>query len=158
MSRHLVMVGVTAKDSVSALLRLQELGVSSTLLGDSVHTIVAQRLIRLLCLRCRHTVPATTAQALAMGKSLEGVPGINAAEGCAGCLETGFIGRRAVYEILEMNTAIRDILLTGPTIGAIREAIAGSGQRSLRKAGLELVAMGETSFEEIDRVLPEGGS
>ena len=158
MSRHLVMVGVTAKDSVSALLRMLELGVSSTLLGDAVHTILAQRLIRLLCIRCRHTVAATTSQALAMGKSLEGVPGINSAQGCPGCLETGFIGRRALFELLEMNNTIRDILLTGPTIGAIRDTLTGSGHRSLRKAGLELVAMGETSFDEIDRVLPEDGS
>lgn len=151
----LVVAGISASDTGIALMRLLELGLPASLVADSAPMVLAQRLVRRLCGRCCRSLPATTAQALAMGRSLEGVPAIGVPEGCGACLETGYIGRQAAFELLEPSDTVRDLLLRGPSIAGLRRVVDLAGHGTLRAAGLELVARGETSFEELDRVIPE---
>ena len=116
--------------------------------------VMAQRLVRVLCKSCRRRMHPTSAQSLALGRLAEGVSRIHLPRGCSACLETGYHGRRAAFELLEFNESLRDVLLDKPSIGAIRQALKGGHFISLREFGLQLVADGETAFEEVDRIVP----
>jgi len=152
MTGHLVYSTVHSKDSIGAIFRLLDLGVESYLVANALNLIVAQRLARVLCETCRKPVKPTPAQTLKMGRQLEGVPTINVAQGCALCLGTGYHGRRALFELLEVNDALRDIVLKKPTIAAIREVLSTGLFMSLQQFGFHLVAQGATAFDEVERV------
>ena len=87
-----------------------------------------------------------------MGEHVRGLKRVNVPVGCPRCLRTGFVGRRGLYELLEVTDAIRDVIMKGPTIGAIRNLARTGLFTTLEEFGFELVAQGETPFEEIDRV------
>jgi general secretion pathway protein E len=152
MTGHLVYTTVHAKDTIGAIFRLLDLGVEAYLVANALNIILAQRLIRKLCEACRKSVKPTPAQNMKMGKFMEGVPAIYVPTGCKRCLRTGFIGRRAAFELLDFNDQMRDVVLANPTIQKIHE-IAGQGLfMTLQQFGFQLVAQGVTSFDEIDRV------
>ena len=87
-----------------------------------------------------------------MGRLMEGVPRIYVPTACKRCLKTGFIGRRAIFELLDFNDAMRDVVLKKPTIQGIREIAEQGLFMSLQQFGFQLVAQGATSIEEVDRV------
>ena len=96
-------------------------------------------------------------QNMKMGAGLGGVPEIFVPTGCKKCLRTGFVGRRALFELLEVTDAMRDLIMKTPTIQGIRE-IANQGLfTSLEGYGFQLVSEGETTFDEIDRVAGSEG-
>lgn len=152
MTGHLVYSTVHAKDSIGAIFRLLDLGVESYLVANATNLIIAQRLVRLLCDNCRKAVVPTPAQTLRMGRALEGVPRINTPQGCTICLGTGFIGRRALFELLEFTDQLRDVVLRKPTIAEIRSILSQGLFLSLQGYGWQLVAQGLTCVEEIERV------
>jgi general secretion pathway protein E len=152
MTGHLVYTTVHAKDSIGAVFRLLDLGVEPYLVANALNLIIAQRLVRMLCETCKKAVKTTPAQNMKMGASLAGVPTIYTPVGCKRCLRTGFIGRRALFELLEFTNPMRDVVLKTPTIQAIR-AIADQGLfTTLQQYGYQLVAQGVTSMDEVDRV------
>ncbi|MHC4416493.1 MAG: ATPase, T2SS/T4P/T4SS family [Planctomycetota bacterium] len=152
MTGHLVYTTVHAKDSIGAIFRLLDLGVEAYLVANALDIILAQRLVRVLCPTCKKPVKPKPAQNMRMGKLLEGVPEIYVPIGCRRCLKTGFIGRRAVFELLEFNEQMRDVVLKTPTNQGIHE-IAGQGLfMTLQQFGFQLVAQGATSIEEMERV------
>lgn len=152
MTGHLVYSTVHAKDSIGAIFRLLDLGVESYLVANATNLIIAQRLVRLLCENCRKGMVPTPAQTMRMGRAIEGVPRIYMPQGCTICLGTGFVGRRALFELLEFNDQLRDIVLKKPTIGEIRAVLSQGLFMSLQQYGWQLVAQGLTSVEEIERV------
>lgn len=152
MTGHLVYSTVHSKDSIGAIFRLLDLGVESYLVANAISLIMAQRLVRLLCDACKKDAKPTPAQTLKMGRHLGGVPTIATAQGCAMCLGTGFHGRRALFELLEFNDGLRDIVLRKPTIAAIREVLATGLFLTLQQFGFGLVAQGVTTFDEVERV------
>ena len=152
MTGHLVYTTVHAKDSIGAIFRLLDLGVESYLVANALDIILAQRLVRKLCEACRKSVKTTPAQNMKMGKLMEGVPEIYVPTGCKHCLRTGFIGRRAVFELLDFNDQMRDVVLASPTIQRIHEIAKQGLFMTLQQCGFKLVAQGITSFDEIDRV------
>lgn len=152
MTGHLVYSTIHSKDSIGAIFRLLDLGVESYLVANAISLIVAQRLTRLLCESCKKPTKPTPAQTLKMGRQLEGVASICTAQGCAMCLGTGYHGRRAIFELLEANDALRDIILRKPTIAAIRDVLATGLFMSLQQFGFHLVAQGVTTFDEVERV------
>ena len=87
-----------------------------------------------------------------MGEHVRGLKRIHVPVGCPRCLKTGFVGRRGLYELLEVTDPIRDVIMKGPTIGAIRTLARNGLFTTLEEFGFDLVAHGETPFEEIDRV------
>jgi len=152
MTGHLVYSTVHSKDTIGAIFRLLDLGVESYLVANALNLIVAQRLVRVLCEACKKGVKATPTQNMKMGKMVEGVPQIYVPTGCKRCLRTGYIGRRAVLELLEINDAMRDVILKSPTIQGLR-TIADQGLfMSLQQYGYHLVCDGVTTMEEIERV------
>ena len=151
MTGHLVYSTVHSKDSIGAIFRLLDLGAESFLVANALDIILAQRLVRTLC-SCRKAVTPTPTQNMKMGKLLGGVPQIYIPTGCKRCLGTGFHGRRALFELLDFNDQMRDVLLGTPTIQKIHE-IANQGLfTTLQEFGFQQVAKGVTSFDEIARV------
>jgi general secretion pathway protein E len=152
MTGHLVYSTVHAKDSIGAIFRLLDLGVESYLVANAINMIQAQRLVRVLCETCKKPVKPTPAQNMKMGKALGGIAKIYQPTGCKMCLETGFHGRRAIFELLEFTDALRDVVLKKPAIQEIREVLNQGLFTSLQQYGYHLVGQGLTSFEEVERV------
>ena len=152
MTGHLVYSTVHAKDTIGSIFRLLDLGVEQYLVANAVNMIIAQRLVRMLCVACRRAVRATPAQSLKMGSSLSGVSDIYVPQGCGECLQTGFVGRRALFELLEFNDPLRDAVLKNPTIQGIRDILRNNLFTSLQGFGFQLVAQGQTSYDEVERV------
>ena len=152
MTGHLVYSTVHAKDSIGAIFRLLDLGVESYLVANALNVILAQRLVRLLCPTCRKPVQPTPAQNMKMGKQVAGVPRIFVPVGCRRCLRTGHIGRHALFELLEFNDAMRDVVLKSPSIRDIRNIAKHGLFTTLQQFGYQLVAQGSASIDEIDRV------
>ena len=152
MTGHLVYSTVHAKDTLGSVFRLLDLGVESYLVANALNVILAQRLVRVLCDNCKKGVRPTPAQNMKMGHSLDGVPQIFVPTGCRRCLRTGFVGRRAVFELLDVNDALRDVILKSPTIQGMREIAMQGVFTTLQQSGFQLVGQGFTSAEEVDRV------
>jgi general secretion pathway protein E len=83
---------------------------------------------------------------------MDGVPKIYVPAGCRRCLRTGFIGRRAIFELLDFNQQMRDVVLESPTIHKIHDIAKQGLFMTLQQFGFGLVTQGVTSFDEIDRV------
>ena len=151
--KHLVHAGIQARDSITAVLRMLELGVESNTLSSSLHVVLAQRLLRRLCSGCRRQVSPSSTETLALGRSIGGLERIGVAQGCASCVDTGYRGRIPIFEMLEIDGRIRDAILRVPTTSSLREAVTDELFAPLRKSALNLVISGETSFEEVDRTV-----
>ncbi|MDA0802568.1 MAG: ATPase, T2SS/T4P/T4SS family [Planctomycetota bacterium] len=152
MTGHLVFSTVHARDTIGAIFRLLDLGVESYLVANSLGVTIAQRLIRLLCPGCKRAVRPTPAQVLRMGKHVGGLKEVFVPQGCSACLATGYHGRRALFELMEVSEQVRDVILRKPTIADIRTALEGEHWISLQGFGMQLAAQGVTSVDEVDRV------
>ncbi|MFZ4722436.1 MAG: ATPase, T2SS/T4P/T4SS family [Phycisphaerales bacterium] len=152
MTGHLVYSTVHSKDTIGAIFRLLDLGVEPYLVANALNLIIAQRLCRSLCERCRRVARPTSAQIMRMGKIGEGLGAVHVPAGCPACLQTGYFGRRALLELLECTEPLRDVILKRPTIGEIRTVLNQGHFVTLQQFGFQLVAQGATSLEEIDRV------
>ncbi len=152
MTGHLLLSTLHAKDSIGTIFRLLDLGVEPYLVASSLNLILAQRLIRQLCPVCRSERRPTPQQTLRMGRFVEGVSQIYYPVGCSRCFETGYAGRRALFELLVMTDELRDIILKRATIADIREALQLTMFTTLQQAGYQLVADGITSVDEVERV------
>jgi general secretion pathway protein E/type IV pilus assembly protein PilB len=134
---HLVFSTLHTNDSPSAITRLVDMGVEPYLVASSVEAILAQRLIRRICPKCGIAQPD--------GKRKLG-------KGCEACRETGYHGRQAIFEMLEMTDPIRRMVLDSASSGEIREEARKRGWRSLSEDGHRLVDAGVTTWEEVMRV------
>ncbi|GJQ28222.1 MAG: hypothetical protein HBSAPP03_01060 [Phycisphaerae bacterium] len=149
---HLVFSSVHAKESVAAVFRLLDLRVEPYLVANSLDLIVAQRLVRLLCDNCKRETQVMPGQASRLGKWLGGKTYIYHAVGCAKCLRTGYRGRRALYEMLDFNDELRDIVLHNPSIQGMKKIIEQGHFTTLAQFGWRMAAEGLTSLDEVDRV------
>ncbi len=150
---HLVLSTVHAKDTIGTIFRLIDLGVEPYLIASTLNLVLAQRLARLLCEYCKVPKRPTPEQVMRMGRSTTGIETVYAPGGCSKCFGTGYQGRQGVYELLTTNDALRDVIMKTPDIGAIRKAIDLTMFTSLKEAGYDMVIRGETSLEEIERVI-----
>jgi type II secretory ATPase GspE/PulE/Tfp pilus assembly ATPase PilB-like protein len=153
MTGHLVFSTVHAKDTIGAIFRLLDLGVEPYLVANSLDLVVAQRLIRVLCDRCKQPTRITPAQATKMGRFTEGTKQLYTPVGCSQCLRTGYRGRSALLEMLDFNDDLRDVILTKPSINGIKKVIEQGLFTTLQQSGWQLAARGATSLEEVERVV-----
>jgi type IV pilus assembly protein PilB len=153
---HLVLSSLHTTDSASAITRLLNLGLQPFKVAESLNAGVAQRLLRKLCPHCRVVNDPDTATRLGQQN---GVPRVRASvgRGCDQCKQSGYIGRIAVPEILVPDDAIRNAIRNGAALGELRAAMHASGHMSMRQRGMQLVAEGVTSIEEVNRVLTDHG-
>lgn len=150
---HLVLSTLHTNDAPSALIRLLDLGLPDYLITSTVDLVLAQRLVRRVCPACAG-VAAVPHDIL---RELErvGVPhsrDVPAARGCERCRGTGYRGRIGIYELLEVDAAIKAAFRAEPDHGRLRSLALDSGMRPLRSDGWRQVIAGETTIEEIVRV------
>jgi type IV pilus assembly protein PilB len=151
---HLVLSTVHTNSTAATVTRLRNLGVPSYLIASTVAGIVAQRLVRVICAKCR--VPAE-----APGRDLERfgldkggkTPALFRGEGCPACGETGYRGRTGVFEILAFTPQVRDMVSAGASESDIRQHAVSMGMVTLVRAALEKVRTGVTTLEELYRVI-----
>jgi general secretion pathway protein E len=152
MTGHLVFSTVHSKDSISAVFRLLDLRVEPYLVANALNLVLAQRLVRTLCNKCKQQVPVTPGQANKIGRFLGGKTQICAPVGCPTCIKTGYRGRRALFELLDFNDELRDVVLRNPSIQAMRKIIDQGLFTTLQQFGFRMVSEGATSMEEVERV------
>jgi general secretion pathway protein E len=157
MTGHLVFSTVHSKDSISAVFRLLDLKVEPHLVASSLDLVLAQRLVRVLCESCKRGVRITPGQATRLGKFLEGKSETFAPVGCTNCLKTGYRGRRAIYEMLDFNDELRDVVLRDPTITSMKRVIEKGLFTTLLQSGWIMASRGATDLEEIERVAGTAG-
>lgn len=152
---HLVFSTLHTNDASSALTRLVDLGIKPFLVASSIQAIMAQRLIRRLCKDCRQ--PDTNPDKSMMrvcgftSEMLEGQT-IYKPGGCSHCNNTGFRGRQGIFELLTMNTELRELAFNRAGIAEIRRAAKASGMKSLLQDGQRKILRGITSLEELARL------
>jgi general secretion pathway protein E len=156
---HLVFSTLHTNDAAGAVTRLKDLGVESYLIASSVNTIIAQRLVRVLCPHCRISRRLTPADAETLsvnGNSVSlGGKTVYEPQGCSRCFDTGYLGRQAIFEILEMDEEIRHLVLETSETGRIKDAAVRKGMKTLRQDGMTKVFEGITSIREVLRVTQE---
>jgi general secretion pathway protein E len=149
---HLVFSTLHTNDAASAVTRLIDMGVEPFLVSSAVQAIVAQRLVRVLCPRCKETYEAGTAELAELGLLVDAPVSIKREKGCSHCLETGYRGRIGIFEFLAMNEDVKALLLKTSDANLIRQEAKAQGMVSLREDGIQRVLAGETSVSEVLRV------
>jgi Tfp pilus assembly pilus retraction ATPase PilT len=149
---HLVFSTLHTNDAPGALTRLVDMGVEPYLVASSLEAVLAQRLVRILCPRCKQedTSPATRALKAQLEFPAEVV--IFKAAGCRECRQTGYHGRRAIFEWMDSNNEIRQMILKNCSSDQLREVARRAGMRTLAEDGWRLVRLGVTTPEEVLRV------
>lgn len=154
---HLVFSTLHTNDSVSAVTRLADMGVESFLIASTLSAVIAQRLVRILCMRCREQYVPIDEEIGRIGLAREACPEgrIYRAKGCQECMETGFSGRIAIFEILIIDDELKNTILTHPDSSTLKEKALRNGLITLRMDGADKVAKGITSIDEVLRVTEE---
>jgi general secretion pathway protein E len=134
---HLVLATVHTNDAPSSVTRLIDMGVEPYLLSSSLLGVLAQRLVRKLCVQCRRRDDAGRWHPV----------------GCERCLQTGYKGRTGVYQVMPMTDEIRRLILEAARHDDLLAAARAQGMRTLHEAGLAKVTQGITSIAEVLRVL-----
>jgi len=149
---HLVLATLHTNDAPSAVTRLQDMGVEPYLLSSSLLGVMAQRLVRRLCLECREAYRPDTSEVAQLPTLTDGQE-IYRPAGCHACTHTGYRGRYGIYELLLVDEDLRASIHAGSNEQQIRKsAIENSDFRQLREDGWRWVASGDTSLEELLRV------
>ena len=154
---HLVLSTLHTNDAPSAITRLLELGVPYYLLKATLLGVMAQRLVRTLCPHCKAPVAISAEDwsALTYPWSAPLPKSAQQAVGCIECRETGYRGRAGVYEIMQLNDAIKPLIMADTDLVALKNQAYRDGMRSLRLSGAQKVAAGLSTIEEILRVTPQ---
>lgn len=152
---HLVLSTLHTNSAASAITRLTEMGIEPFLVGSVVEAVLAQRLIRKLCANCKEEyIPEREAlENIEFPLKEEGVPTIYRPVGCPQCAGTGYRGRMAVHEVLLVDPYIEKMAVEGKTSTDIENYAREHGMRVLKEDGWERVLSGQTSIEEILRVI-----
>ena len=148
---HLVFSTLHTNDAPGALTRLVDMGMEPYLVASSLETVLAQRLVRVICKHCAEPLPGADIQALRRQFGPEVPDVLYHGRGCRECLGTGFRGRTAIIEMMLMTEEIRSMLLDRASSGEIRKAAMRDGMRTLRDDGWRHVREGHTTIEEIVR-------
>lgn len=154
---HVVFSSLHTNTALTALVRLRELGVEPYLIAATLRGVVAQRLVRRVCPSCaRHAPPTAEEAARFAAAGLEAPTALPQAEGCPACEGTGYAGRVGVFDIVEIDEALRAAIEQGAGETVLRQATGRDGAGLIR-AGLRRAAAGETTLDELTRVLGEVG-
>ena len=147
---HMVLSTLHTNDAVSSIVRLEDMGVETYLVANSLVGLVAQRLVRKVCPHCARQMETTEQERLFLG---EDVRVVTRGTGCSKCNNTGYKGRVAVHEILAINNDIRRMIINHTSIEEItRYAREVQHMRTLKESGLILVKEGKTTPEELLKI------
>lgn len=148
---HLVFSTLHTNDAPSSLTRLLDLGVRSFLVSSSIQAIMAQRLVRLLCPKCKEHYHPTIEELNSVGLAEKEITDktIYKAVGCKECYNTGYKGRIGIFELMEMNSTLREMVFRKEPTIKLREQAMASGMTSLMHDGARKILQGITTIEEV---------
>lgn len=158
---HMVFSTLHTNDASSAITRLDEMGVEPFLTASSLVGVLAQRLIRVLCPRCKEAVEITYRDLrnsiedfpIPEGKTLDDTTTIYRPKGCIACSNTGYKGRQGVFEFLQVTNEIKELILKRAGVAQIKELAISQGMHTLHQEGIDKILDGSSSVEEVLRVL-----
>jgi type IV pilus assembly protein PilB len=148
---HLVFSTLHTNDAPSAIARLLDLGLEAFMVTATVEAIVGQRLVRRICPKCKDEFQPTEDMLMELGLRKEDAEGriFYHGVGCDACRNTGYSGRIAIYEIMQLDDDLRELINQQQSTNIIREQARKSGMRTLRESGLLAIYDGLTSIEEV---------
>ncbi len=151
---HLVLSTLHTNDAPSTVNRLVNMGVEPFLVSSATNLILAQRLARKICGSCKQPGEGSTAVLEKLGLTLPEIEELELMEGkgCAICTNSGYKGRIALYEVMPLDTELKDMIIFGASVTELKEKAIEMGMDTLRLAGLRKMKSGEISLEEVVRV------
>jgi type IV pilus assembly protein PilB len=155
---HLVLSTLHANDAASSTTRLMDMGLGPYLVTSALECVVAQRLVRRLCRRCKSADVASLEELLEL-EAMSLIDGhttetpLYRATGCEQCGRTGYLGRLAVHEVMVMNDELRTLVLQRAPAEEISRAAIGAGMQTLRDDAFVKIQEGQTTFDELKRIL-----
>ena len=150
---HLVFSTLHTNDAPSTITRLVEMGVEPFLLTATLEGVVGQRLVRRICASCRQEYEPSEEELFEMGLSPADIEGkkFYHGKGCAACNNIGYKGRAGLFEVMQLNEKLKQLILRRVSTDALRQMAAQQGMRTLRQAGLLGIYDGDTTIEEVVR-------
>ncbi len=151
---HLVFSTLHTNDAPSAVTRLVDIGIQPFLVASSVMAIMAQRLVRKVCIKCRQRVepPAHILAGLGLRPEIAKKANFMKGKGCATCNKTGYKGRMGIYELMTMTNTIREMTFKGESTQSLRKVARKQGMRTLFEDGMIKAMKGLTTIDEILRI------
>ena len=148
---HLVFSTLHTNDAPSAITRLTDMGIKPFLVASSIQAIMAQRLVRRICEQCKQPIEYDRKVLNSIGLKPKDVRNVTLYEGggCQRCRNTGYRGRIAIFELLEMDTTLREMAFRRESLTEIRKYAASSGMVTLRQDGVRKVLGGTTTIPEV---------
>lgn len=148
---HVVFTTLHTNDAPTAVTRLLDFGLEPFLISATLQTIIAQRLVRTICTQCKAPYQPSPEELMMLGLTPDQVAGRNFyyGKGCETCNNTGYKGRTAVFEILDIDDRLRDLILESASASKLRAAAQRAGMVSLRDSGIAKVFQGITTIEEV---------
>ena len=149
---HLVLSTLHTNDAPGSITRLINIGLEPFLVGAAVNAVLAQRLVRRVCQKCKQET--TPSDEMAEFLEMNGMPGDTLWEGagCEKCRNTGYAGRVGIYELLVVDDAIKDVIARNPNVSEFRRMCIERGMTPLRQDGMNKAASGQTTIQEVLRV------
>jgi type IV pilus assembly protein PilB len=151
---HLVFSTLHTNDAPGAITRMIDMGVPAYLVSSSVIAVLAQRLVRVICTKCKqpHTLPDSVLDAAGITPEMAAGAAFAKGKGCTHCQRTGYRGRLGIFELMLMSSRIRELAFEGAPTQAIRKAATAQGMTTLYSDGILKVLKGITTIEEVFRV------
>ncbi|NOS36043.1 MAG: type II secretion system protein GspE [Deltaproteobacteria bacterium] len=150
---HLVFTTLHTNDAVSTITRLKNLGLPLYLIASSLNGIVAQRLVRVICTHCKQQYIPTREELEKARLTITGKERLYRGVGCKKCNNTGYTGRTGVFEVLKVDSRIRNLIVNDAPEHEIRQAALAAGMIYLQQDGRRKVFEGITTLEELTRVI-----
>ncbi|MGH9079515.1 MAG: GspE/PulE family protein, partial [Acidimicrobiales bacterium] len=156
---HMVLATLHTNNAAATPMRLVEMGLEPFLVTSALSGVLAQRLARRLCMHCKEAYEPTEADIQAAGWTADemeeagGMSKVYRAVGCSACANTGYRGRKALAELLPMSEEIERAIIEGGSVDDIHRIAVSQGMRPLRQSGLRKAIEGETTLEEVLRVV-----
>ncbi|HVE41053.1 MAG TPA: ATPase, T2SS/T4P/T4SS family [Planctomycetota bacterium] len=150
---HLVFSTLHTNDAPSAITRLLDLGVEPFLICASMEAIVAQRLVRKICVKCKTEIAPTEEMLMEIGLTPNDVKGKKFCfgKGCSNCNNTGYRGRQAIFEMMLLTDRVKELIMKSASTEQLRHIAREQGMRTLRESGLLAIFDGHTTIEEVVR-------
>ncbi len=148
---HLVLSTLHTNDAPSSITRLINIGIEPYLISASVNAVLAQRLVRRICEKCKEAYEPSDEIKTALQKANMQVDTVYRGAGCDHCRNTGYSGRCGIYEMLQLDDGFRDLVATRPSVTELRRYAEERGMVSLREDGLRKLRRGVTTIEEVLR-------
>jgi type IV pilus assembly protein PilB len=153
MTGHLVLSTLHTNDAPASINRLMNMGIEPFLVATSVHLVAAQRLVRRVCGFCKEPieVPPQALINIGFGEQEARTLKLFKGRGCDRCSNTGYKGRVALYEVMDIGDEVRELILSGASAYELRQKAIQDGMISLRVSGLQKIRDGTTTIDEVVR-------